>query len=77
VIDLRAGTKICIAADVTDMRQGFHGLSAQIGTVVDQQPFSGHDFSFRGRRGDLVKLIWFEGDGLCLLTAFNQSSFTG
>jgi transposase len=66
VIDLRTGTKIWIAAGVTDMRRGFQGLSAQVQTVLEQQPFSGHVFVFRGRRGDMVKLLWFDGDGLCL-----------
>jgi transposase len=66
VIELRTGTKIWIAAGVTDMRRGFPGLSAQVQTVLDQQPFSGHVFVFRGRRGDMVKLLWFDGDGLCL-----------
>jgi len=51
---------------VTDMRRGFQGLSAQVQTVLEQQPFSGHVFVFRGRRGDQVKLLWFDGDGLCL-----------
>jgi len=33
---------------------------------LEQNPLSGQVFIFRGRRGDLVKLIWFDGDGLCL-----------
>jgi len=66
VIELRSGTRIWIAAGVTDMRRGFQGLSAQVQTVLEQQPFSGHVFVFRGRRGDIVKLLWFDGDGLCL-----------
>ena len=53
MIELRAGTKIWIAAGVTDMRRGFQGLSAQVQTVLQQQPFSGHVFLFRGRRGGL------------------------
>ena len=48
------------------MRRGFDGLSAQVQTVLQQQPFSGHVFVFRGRRGDIVKLLWWDGDGLCL-----------
>jgi transposase len=68
VIELRTGTRIWIAAGVTDMRRGFDGLSAQVQTVLEQQPFSGHVFVFRGRRGDIVKLLWFDGDGLCLFT---------
>ena len=67
VISLPAGTRIWIAAGVTDMRRGFHGLSAQVQTVLEQQPLSGHVFVFRGRRGDILKVLWFDGDGLCLL----------
>ena len=35
--------------------------------VLEQQPLSGHVFVFRGKRGDMVKVLWFDGDGLCLL----------
>ena len=66
MIQLPTGTRIWIAAGVTDMRRGFDGLSAQVQTVLQQQPFSGHVFLFRGRRGDIVKLLWWDGDGLCL-----------
>ena len=66
MIQLSTGTKIWIAAGVTDMRRGFDGLSGQVQTVLQQQPFSGHVFVFRGRRGDIVKLLWWDGDGLCL-----------
>ena len=66
VIELRSGTRIWLAAGITDMRRGFHGLSAQVQTVLEQEPYSGHVFVFRGRRGDLIKLLWFDGDGLCL-----------
>ena len=48
------------------MRKGFDSLAAQAQTVLGQDPFSGHVFCFRGRRGDLVKLLWWDGDGLCL-----------
>ncbi len=51
MIQLPTGTKIWIAAGVTDLRRGFDGLSAQIQTVLNEQPFSGHVFVFRGRRG--------------------------
>jgi transposase len=67
VIQLPAGTRIWLAAGVTDMRRGFDGLSAQVQTVLQQQPFSGHVFFFRGRRGDFIKILWWDGDGLCLL----------
>src|SRR5450432_809411 len=61
-----AGASIWIAAGVTDMRRGFTGLSAVAQTVLEQNPYSGHVFVFRGRRGDLIKVLWWDGDGLCL-----------
>lgn len=63
---LPANTRIWIVAGVTDMRRGFTGLSAQVQTALEQEPLSGHVFVFRGRRGDLIKVLWFDGDGLCL-----------
>jgi len=67
MIALPTGTKIWIAAGVTDLRRGFTGLSATIQTALKEDPFSGHVFVFRGRRGDLIKLLWWDGDGLCLV----------
>lgn len=63
-----AHTQIWIAAGVTDLRRGFTGLSALVQTKLEQTPFSGHVFVFRGRRGDLIKVLWFDGDGLCLFS---------
>ena len=61
-----AHTQIWIAAGVTDLRRGFTGLSGMVQTKLDQDPFSGHVFVFRGRRGHLIKVLWWDGDGLCL-----------
>ena len=61
-----ANTHIWIAAGVTDMRRGFTGLSAMVQTTLQQGPLSGHVFVFRGRRGDVIKLLWHDGDGLCI-----------
>jgi transposase len=61
-----ANTQIWIAAGVTDMRRGFTGLSAMVQTTLQQSPLSGHVFVFRGRRGDVIKLLWHDGDGLCI-----------
>ncbi len=60
------GTRIWIVAGATDLRRGFLGLSALVQTALKESPFSGQVFVFRGRRGDLIKLLWFDGDGLCL-----------
>ena len=49
------GTRIWLAAGITDMRRGFDGLAAIVQEKLAADPFSGHVFIFRGRRGDLVK----------------------
>lgn len=61
-----ASTRIWLAAGVTDLRKGFDGLSAIVQEALREDPFSGHVFVFRGRRGDMIKLLWWDGDGLCL-----------
>jgi transposase len=48
------------------MRKGFNGLAALAEKVLERDPYSGHLFVFRGRRGDLVKVIWWDGQGACL-----------
>ena len=60
------GARVWLAAGVTDMRKGFDGLAALVQQALTEDPFSGQVFVFRGRRGDLVKLLWWDGDGLCL-----------
>jgi transposase len=66
MIGLPAGVQVWLAAGTTDMRKGFDGLARQVQTVLARDPFCGHVFAFRGRRGDLVKLLWWDGEGLCL-----------
>lgn len=66
MIGLPAGTKIWLACGVTDMRKGFDGLAALVQLSLHEDPFSGQLFVFRGRRGDRVKILWWDGDGLCL-----------
>jgi len=66
VIPVPANTRVWLAAGVTDMRKGFAALAAQAEAVLQQDPFAGHLFVFRGRRGDLVKVIWWDGQGACV-----------
>jgi len=61
-------TTIWLAAGVTDMRKGFAGLSAMTEQILARDPYGGHVFVFRGRKGDLMKLIWWDGTGACLLS---------
>ena len=58
--------RIWLACGATDMRKGFDGLAAIVQLQLAEDPFSGQLFVFRGRRGDRVKLLWWDGDGLCL-----------
>ena len=66
MITVPAGMRIYLACGVTDMRKGFDGLSLMAQDVLKQDPFSGALFCFRGRRGDLVKILWHDGIGLSL-----------
>ena len=59
MIGLPAGTRIWIAAGVTDLRRGFTGLSGMVQTALAENPFSGHVFVFRGRSRDLIKVQLF------------------
>jgi len=68
MIPLPANTRVWLAAGKTDMRKGFDGLSAQVQTVLKADPFSGHLFVFRGRRGDLLKMLWWDSQGMCLFS---------
>ena len=61
-----ANTKDWLAAGVIDMRRGFATLAAQPETTLKQDPFTGHLFVFRDRRGDLIKVIWWDGQGACV-----------
>jgi transposase len=67
VIGLPSGTRVWIAAGHTDMRKGFDGLAALVQTALAANPHSGHVFVFRGRRGDIAKVLWSDGQGLLLL----------
>ena len=66
MIALPTDTKVWLAAGVTDMRRGMYGLAVLVETTLAREPYAGHVFAFRGRRGDLVKLLWADRDGLCL-----------
>ena len=66
MISLPSGTRIWLAAGMTDMRRGFDGLASIVQEKLAADPCAGHVFVFRGRRGDLVILLWWVGDGLCL-----------
>jgi transposase len=63
---LAPGTRVYLACRPVDMRKGFDGLAAQVTAMLSSDPFSGHVFVFRGKRGDYVKILHWDGTGLCL-----------
>jgi len=68
MIPMPVGTQIWVACGITDMRKSFDGLAMLAQEIVKQNPYSGHIFAFRGKRGDRLKLLWWDGTGLCLYT---------
>jgi transposase len=68
MIAVPPGVRVYLACGTTDMRRGMAGLAMQVQQVLAQNPFDGAVFAFRGRSGGLIKLLWHDGIGLCLLT---------
>jgi transposase len=66
MIAFPAGVRVWLATGHTDMRRGFDGLALMVQEQLKHDPHSGQLFVFRGRRGGLVKILWHDGQGLCL-----------
>lgn len=62
-----ADVKVHLALGFTDLRKGMDGLAALIQEHLNKDPFSGHLFAFRGRRASMLKILFWDGNGLCLL----------
>jgi transposase len=65
-IAIRSGTRVWLATGHTDMRKGFDGLALLVQETLRRDPHDGHLFVFRGRRGSLIKVLWHDGQGMCL-----------
>jgi transposase len=66
VIAIPSNVRVWLAAGHTDMRRGMNGLALQVQEGLQRDPHVGDLFVFRGKRGDLVKIIWHDGLGLSL-----------
>lgn len=66
MLQFASGTKVYLALKPVDMRRGFDGLAADVAQVLRNDPFSGAAFVFRSKRGDYVKILTWDGSGLCL-----------
>ena len=68
MIAVPIGARVWLATGRTDMRRGFDGLALQVQETLKRDPHCGHLFVFRGRRGDLIKILWHDGQGMCLFS---------
>ena len=68
MIPVPAGVRVWLATGHTDMRRGFPGLALLVQETLKADPHAGNLFVFRGRRGDLIKIIWHDGQGACLFS---------
>ena len=68
MIPIPTGVRVWLATGHTDMRCGFPSLALRVQEVLKHDPLGGHLFCFRGKRGDLIKVVWHDGQGACLFT---------
>ena len=67
MISVPSGVQVWLATGHTDMRKGFDGLALLVQEALRRNPHNGHLFVFRGRHGGLIKVLWHDGQGMCLL----------
>ena len=74
--NLAPGTRVYLCCRPIDLRNGFNGLVALVSNVMRADPYSGHLFVFRGKRGDYMKALHWDGSGLCLFAKrFEKGKF--
>ncbi len=66
MVPVPAGVRVWIATGHTDMRKGFNGLALCVQESLKCDPHMGDVYVFRGRRGDLIKVLWYDSQGFCL-----------
>lgn len=66
MLQVAPGTRVYLACRPVDMRRGFDGLSAEVVNMLKKDPYSGHLFLFRSKRGDYLKCLYWDTSGLCL-----------
>lgn len=76
LIPVPSGVRVWLATGHTDMRRGFPGLALLVQETLKRDPHGGHLFVFRGRRGDLIKIIWHDGQGACLFSKDLRSYYS-
>ena len=73
MLSLPAGVRILLAREPADMRKSFDGLAALVQQALHADLFSGQWFVFRGKRGDRLKVLCWDGDGLVIYYKSQES----
>ena len=68
MIAIPGNVRVWLATGHTDMRRGFPRLARLVQESLKRDPHAGDLYVFRGRRGDLIKVIWHDGQGACLFS---------
>ena len=63
-----ASVKVHLALGYTDMRKGMDELAMLVQEPLKKDPFSGHLFAFRGKKASMLKILFWDGNGLCLFS---------
>jgi transposase len=66
MIPVPSGVRVWLATGVTDMRRGMNSLALQVQEGLGRDPHAGDLFVFRGRKGHLLKILWYDGLGFSL-----------
>ncbi len=66
MLSLPPSVRIYVASEPADMRKSFNGLTILVDQVLEKDPLSGHLFVFRNRRGDRVKILYWDRSGFCI-----------
>ena len=66
MLTLPPSVRLFVCVRPTDMRRGFDGLAGMAQTLLKRDPYCGHLFLFRNRRGDRIKVLYWDTDGFCV-----------
>ena len=66
MLNLSPSVRIFVCTKPVDMRRSFDGLFGLVQSMIHQDPFTGHLFLFRSRRGDFIKILWWDLDGFAI-----------
>lgn len=66
MIPIQSGVRVWLAPGTTDMRRGMNGLALQVQQALGRDLHAGDLYVFRGKRGDLIKVLWHDGLGMSL-----------